>query len=116
MREHSVQRLHFLQESHVGLLTLQPLQQVGQARLDAVDVKGGDLHVRPSSGQMHMRPRPTAEEIGPAHSGCEHECATARWHPVSMKELPMPIRFSTQAANADHLHDDAETTGASEGM
>ena len=33
-----------------------------------------------------------------------------------MKELPMPIRFSTQAANADHLHDDAETTGASEGM
>jgi hypothetical protein len=28
----------------------------------------------------------------------------------------MPIRFSTQAANADFLHDDAETTGASEGM
>ncbi len=63
-----------------------------------------------------MRPRPTAEEIGPAHSGCEHERATARWHPVSMKELTMPIRFSTQAANADFLRDDAETTGASEGM
>jgi hypothetical protein len=33
-----------------------------------------------------------------------------------MKELPMPIRFSTQAANADFLRDDAETAGASEGM
>ena len=28
----------------------------------------------------------------------------------------MPIRFSTQAANADFLRDDAETTGASDGM
>ena len=28
----------------------------------------------------------------------------------------MPIRFSTQAANADFLVDDAETTGASDGM
>ena len=28
----------------------------------------------------------------------------------------MPIRFSTQAANADFLRDDAETAGASEGM
>ena len=62
-----------------------------------------------------MRPRPTAEEIGPAHSGCEHERATARC-PDSMKEFPMPIRFSTQAANADFLVDDAETAGASEGM
>jgi hypothetical protein len=33
-----------------------------------------------------------------------------------MKELPMPIRFSTEAANADFLRDDAETAGASEGM
>jgi hypothetical protein len=33
-----------------------------------------------------------------------------------MKELTMPIRFSTQAANADFLRDDTETTGASEGM
>jgi hypothetical protein len=32
-----------------------------------------------------------------------------------MKELTMPIRFSTQAANADFLRDD-ETAGASEGM
>jgi hypothetical protein len=31
-----------------------------------------------------------------------------------MKELPMPIRFSTEAANADFLRDDAETMGASE--
>lgn len=28
----------------------------------------------------------------------------------------MPIRFSTQAANADFLRDDAETAGASEDM
>jgi len=28
----------------------------------------------------------------------------------------MPIRFSTQAANADILGDDAETTGGPEGM
>lgn len=28
----------------------------------------------------------------------------------------MPIRFSTQAANADILGDDAETTGVPEGM
>jgi hypothetical protein len=28
----------------------------------------------------------------------------------------MPIRFSTQAANADILGDDAETTGAPDGM
>ena len=28
----------------------------------------------------------------------------------------MPIRFSTQAANADILGDEAETTGAPEGM
>jgi hypothetical protein len=33
-----------------------------------------------------------------------------------MKEFTMPIRFSTQAANADILGDDAETTGAPEGM
>jgi hypothetical protein len=33
-----------------------------------------------------------------------------------MKVLPMPIRFSTQAANADFLVDDAETAGASEGI
>ena len=28
----------------------------------------------------------------------------------------MPIRFSTEAANADFLRDDAEIAGASEGM
>ena len=28
----------------------------------------------------------------------------------------MPIRFSTQAANADILGDDTETTGATDGM
>ena len=33
-----------------------------------------------------------------------------------MKELPMPIRFSTEAANADFMRDDAETAGASEGV
>ena len=33
-----------------------------------------------------------------------------------MKEFTMPIRFSTEAANADFLRDDAEIAGASEGM
>ena len=32
-----------------------------------------------------------------------------------MKELTMPIRFSTEAANADFMRDDAETADAAEG-
>jgi hypothetical protein len=52
-----------------------------------------------------MRRRPTAEEMGPAHSSFDFT-----------KEFTMPIRFSTQAANADILGDDTETTGAPDGM
>ena len=39
-----VERLEFLQAGDVRLLAFEPSQQVRQARLDAVDVEGGDLH------------------------------------------------------------------------
>jgi len=42
-RECGIGRLEFLQAGNVRLLLLQPRQQRGQARADAVDVEGGEF-------------------------------------------------------------------------
>src|SRR5205085_5461290 len=69
-REAFVQRLEFLQAGDVRLLALQPAKQVREARLDAIDVEGRDLHRRPDPTEH----RPGAGLDWAGHTG-GHRCA-----------------------------------------
>src|SRR3954471_24368882 len=54
-----------------------------------------------------MRFRPTAEVARPAHSETTDRAAAQN---ATRRKTIMPIRFSTEAANADVLGDDADSS------
>src|SRR4029450_13031654 len=49
-------RFEFLQAYHVGSLLVQPLLELGSPSPDAVDVPGGDFHVRKIIHRVVHRP------------------------------------------------------------
>ena len=94
-RKLRVGAFEFLQADDVGLRALEPVQQVGQAAVDVVDVEGRDLHPgRVKPGALARRdPSPTRTPSGHRRMGDRARSAAMN----ASSDGPLAVRSSCRA-------------------